>query len=284
MAAAIRRAWRRSRSGGLLLPVGASLVGFVLLAVLVGPSLTGWGEDEMDTAALLQGPTWPHPFGTDSFGRDVLSRVLYGARVSLVVSIGGIGLAAAGGTLIGMAAAMLGGLMDAVAMRGVDLLLALPSFVLALFLMLILGFGLTNVVLALALIFLPNFARLARNTTLAVKSENYVQAAVIMGQPTWRIMLREILPNIGAPLFVQLSAALAFGILVEAGLSFLGLGVQPPTPSLGGLMSEGKDYFESGPWVLTYTGLSVSTIILGLNLLADGIRDVLDPRLRRITG
>ena len=169
-------------------------------------------------------------------------------------------------------------------MRGMDLLLALPSFVLALFLMLILGFGLVNVALALALIFLPNFARLARNTTLAVKTENYVQAAVVMGQPTGRIMLREILPNIAAPLFVQLSAALAFGILVEAGLSFLGLGVQPPTPSLGGLMSEGKDYFESGPWVLTYTGLSVSTVILGLNLLADGIRDVLDPRLRRITG
>ena len=234
--------------------------------------------------ALLQGPSLHHPFGTDSFGRDVLSRVLYGARVSLLVSVAGIGLAAVCGTLIGMAAAMLGSLMDAVAMRAMDLLLALPSFVLALFLMLILGFGLLNVVLALALIFLPNFARLARNTTLAVKNENYVQAAIVMGQPTWRIMLREILPNIAAPLFVQLSAALAFGILVEAGLSFLGLGVQPPTPSLGGLMSEGKDYFESGPWVLTYTGLSVSTIILGLNLLADGIRDVLDPRLRRIAG
>ncbi len=278
----IRSGWERAMAGGYLLPAGTALVGFVLLALVAGPSLTGWGENEMDYMALLQGPSLPHPFGTDSFGRDVLSRVLYGARVSLLVSVAGIGLAAVCGTLIGMAAAMLGGLMDAVAMRAVDLLLALPSFVLALFLMLILGFGLMNVVLALALIFLPNFARLARNTTLAVKNENYVQAAVVMGQPTWRIMLREILPNIAAPLFVQLSAALAFGILVEAGLSFLGLGVQPPTPSLGGLMSEGKDYFESGPWVLTYTGLSVSTIILGLNLLADGIRDVLDPRLRRI--
>ena len=283
-ATAFRRSWRRATAGGYLLPTGAALVGFVLLAMLVGPSLTGWGENEMDYMALLQGPSLAHPFGTDSFGRDVLSRVLYGARVSLLVSVAGVGLAAVCGTSIGMAAAMLGGVMDAVAMRAMDLLLALPSFVLALFLMLILGFGLENVLLALALIFVPNFARLARNTTLAVKSENYVQAAIVMGQPTWRIMLREILPNIAAPLFVQLSAALAFGILVEAGLSFLGLGVQPPTPSLGGLMSEGKDYFESGPWVLTYTGLSVSTIILGLNLLADGIRDVLDPRLRRIAG
>ncbi len=284
MVAAIRRTWRHARSGGALLPVGAALVGFVLFAVLAGPSLTGWGENEMDYMALLQAPSWAHPFGTDSFGRDVLSRVLYGARVSLLVSTGGVGLAAVFGTALGMAAAMLGGLVDALAMRSVDLLLALPSVVLALFLMLILGFGPLNVALALALIFLPNFARLARNTTLAVKNESYVQAAIVMGQPTWRIMLYEILPNIAAPLFVQLSAALAFAILVEAGLSFLGLGVQPPTPSLGGLMSEGKDYFESGPWVLTYTGLSVSTIILGLNLLADGIRDALDPRLRRITG
>ena len=284
MAAAIRRGWQRFRSGGVLLPAGAALVGFVLLALAAGPSLTGWGQNQMDYTALLQSPSWAHPFGTDSFGRDVLSRVLYGARVSLLVSVGGVVVAAVVGTLTGMAAAMLGGFADTVAMRAVDLLLALPSFVLALFLMLILGFGLVNVALALALIFLPNFARLARNTTLAVASENYIQAAVVIGQPPWRITLREILPNIAAPLSVQFSTALAFGMLVEAGLSFLGLGVQPPTPSLGGLMSEGKDYFESGPWVLTCTGLSVSTIILGLNLLADGIRDVLDPRLRRIAG
>ena len=284
MAAATRRGWQRFRSGGVLLPAGAALVGFVLLALAAGPSLTGWGQNQMDYTALLQSPSWAHPFGTDSFGRDVLSRVLYGARVSLLVSVGGVVVAAVVGTLTGMAAAMLGGFADTVAMRAVDLLLALPSFVLALFLMLILGFGLVNVALALALIFLPNFARLARNTTLAVASENYIQAAVVIGQPPWRITLREILPNIAAPLSVQFSTALAFGMLVEAGLSFLGLGVQPPTPSLGGLMSEGKDYFESGPWVLTCTGLTVSTIILGLNLLADGIRDVLDPRLRRIAG
>ena len=283
-AAAIRRGWRHFRSGGVLLPAGAALVGFVLLALAAGPSLTGWGQNQMDYTALLQGPSWAHPFGTDSFGRDVLSRVLYGARVSLLVSVGGVVVAAVVGTLTGMAAAMLGGFADAVAMRAVDLLLALPSFVLALFLTLILGFGLVNVALALALIFLPNFARLARNCTLAVARENYIQAAVVIGQPPWRITLREILPNIAALLSVQFSTALAFGMLVEAGLSFLGLGVQPPTPSLGGLMSEGKDYFESGPWVLTCTGLSVSTIILGLNLLADGIRDVLDPRLRRIAG
>ncbi len=267
---------------GALLPLGVGLIGVVVASVAVGPSLTGWDPSEMDTMALLTGPGWSHPFGTDSFGRDVLTRVLLGARVSLGVSVAGIGLAALCGTAIGMAGAMAGGLVDAAASRLSDLLLALPSFVLALLLMLILGFGLGSVVLALGLIFLPNFSRLARNTTLAVKNENYVQAAIVVGQAPWRIMVREILPNIAGPLSVQLSAALAFGILVEAGLSFLGLGVQPPTPSLGALMSEGKDYFESGPWVLTCTGLSVSAIILGLNLLADGVRDLLDPRLRRM--
>ena len=270
-------------AGRILLPLGGALVALAAAATLVGPALTGWGAGEMDLMALLTPPSPAHPFGTDSFGRDVLTRVMLGARVSLLVSALGVGLAAVFGTCFGMAGAMVGGLADAAVSRLADLLLALPSFVLALFLMLILGFGASSVVFALALIFLPNFSRLARNTTLLVKRETYVQAAVVAGQPPWRIMLREILPNTAGPLSVQFSSALAFGILVEAGLSFLGLGVQPPTPSLGGLMSEGKDYFESGPWVLTCTGLSVSAVILGLNLVADGVRDALDPRLRRAT-
>lgn len=266
---------------GALLPIGLGLVAVAGVGMAAGPWLTGWGADEMDLMALLDPPGLAHPFGTDSFGRDVLTRVMLGARVSVLVSVLGVALAAVLGTVLGMAGAMAGGLVDALGARLSDLLLALPSFVLALFLMLILGFGTSTVVAALALIFLPNFARLARNTTLLVKREMFVQAAIVMGQTPGRIMLREILPNILGPLSVQFSSALAFGILVEAGLSFLGLGVQPPTPSLGGLMSEGKDYFESGPWVLTCTGLSISAIILGLNLVADGVRDALDPRLRR---
>jgi len=281
---ALRQFWRLVAQGGLVLRLGLVLLLLATFGVALGPSLTGWDGSEMDVMALLTGPSATHPFGTDSFGRDVLTRVMLGFRVSLLVSLVGVGLAAGFGTALGMAAAMVGGLFDAAASRLMDLLLALPSFVLALFLMLVFGFGPTGVVAALALIFLPNFFRLARGTTMAVKVETYVQAAIAVGQAPAQIMLREILPNIAGPLWVQFSTTLAFGLLVEAGLSFLGLGVQPTTPSLGGLMSEGKDYFESGPWVLTCTGLSISVVILSLNLVADGLRDLLDPRLRRTDG
>lgn len=263
------------------LAIGSAIVLVVVLAVVLGPVLSPFGANEMDFLQLLAAPSWKHWFGTDSFGRDVLVRVLHGARISLIVSLTGVSIAALTGTLLGMTSAMVSGLFDALAMRFVDLLLAMPSFVLALFLMLTFGFGLPNVILAIGLIYLPNFARLARNTTLTLKGEPYVQAAHLMGQSRLRIMVHEILPNIAAPLFVQLSTALAFGILVEAGLSFLGLGVQPPTPSLGIIMSDGKEYFQRGPWVLTLTGLTTTFIILGLNLLSDGVRDLLDPKLRR---
>jgi peptide/nickel transport system permease protein len=166
-------------------------------------------------------------------------------------------------------------------MRFIDLLYSFPTYVLALCLMLLLGYGASSVSLAIALVYVPNFARLARSMTTATRSANYIIAARLMGQSSPRILLREVLPNIAAPLMVQFSAGLGFGIVLEAGLSFIGLGVQPPTPSLGVMMADGKDYFEKGPWVLSLTGLSVAWIILGLNLLGDGLRDAMDPRLRR---
>ena len=260
---------------------GFSITMFVLVAIAIGPSLSPYDPTMMDFTAILQPPSWAHPFGTNSFGMDVLTRVLYGARNSLLISIAGVSLGGAAGVLIGMTSAYVGKLFDAVAMRLVDLLFAFPIFVLALMLMLILGFGVQNVIVAIALVYIPNFARLARNTTMVVKSEPYVQAAQVMGQPRLRIMVREILPNIAAPLFVQFTVGLAFAIIIEAGLSFIGLGVQPPTPSLGVMMADGKDYFHRGPWVLTLTGLALMFAILGLNLLGDGLRDLLDPRLRR---
>ena len=260
---------------------GFSITFFVVLAIAIGPSISPYDPATMDFTAILQPPSWKHPFGTNSFGMDVLTRVLYGARNSLLISVAGVSLGAVAGVLIGMTSAYVGKWIDAIAMRLVDLLFSFPIFVLALMLMLILGFGVQNVIIAIALVYIPNFARLARNTTMVVKSEPYVQAAQVMGQPRIRIMVREILPNIAAPLFVQLTVGLAFGIIIEAGLSFLGLGVQPPTPSLGVMMADGKDYFHRGPWVLTLTGLALMFAILGLNLLGDGLRDLLDPRLRR---
>jgi len=271
----------RGLFGNATAAVGATITLLVLLAVLPGAALMPYGPNDADFFNLLSPPSWAHPFGTDSFGRDVFTRVLHGARVSLVVSAAGVALAAACGGGIGLVAGYKGGLADQVLMRLADLLFAFPAFVLALFLMVVLGFGTVNVVLAIALIYFPIFARLARNMTLLVREEPYIQAARLMAQSTPRILVREILPNIAAPLIVQATIGIAFGIIIEAGLSFLGVGVQPPTPSLGVIMADGREYFQRGPWVLTLTGLAISVALLGLNLFGDGLRDLMDPRLRQ---
>ncbi|HYI89403.1 MAG TPA: ABC transporter permease [Beijerinckiaceae bacterium] len=253
---------------------------FMLVAVTLGAELMPYSAVDMDFINILAPPSFEHPFGTDSFGRDVLTRVLYGGRVSFVVSGSGVALGAAIGVTVGLVSAWYGRWIDGTLMRVVDLLFAFPSFVLALFLMVVLGFGVVNVAIAIALVYFPLFARLARNTALLVKEEPYIQAARLMGQSTPRILFREILPNIGAPILVQASVGVAFGVVIEAGLSFLGLGVQPPTPSLGVIMADGREYFQRGPWVLTLSGLFISVALLGLNLLGDGLRDLTDPRLR----
>jgi peptide/nickel transport system permease protein len=259
---------------------GTVITTFVLLAVVIGAELMPYSATDMDFINILAPPSLEHPFGTDSFGRDVLTRVLFGGRTSFLVSGAGIALGGTIGVTTGLLAAWYGGATDTVLMRIVDLLFAFPSFVLALFLMVVLGFGVPNVVIAIALVYFPLFARLTRNTALLVKEEPYIQAARLMGQPTPRILFLEILPNIGAPILVQASVGVAFGVVIEAGLSFLGLGVQPPTPSLGVIMADGREYFQRGPWVLTLSGLFISIALLGLNLLGDGIRDLTDPRLR----
>jgi peptide/nickel transport system permease protein len=254
------------------------LSALVLVAAVV--AFSPFDPNDKDYMAILQPPSLEHPFGTDSFGQDVLVRVAYGAQVSLAVSFAGLLLGGVVGTALGMASGYVGGLLDACVTRVVELLYSFPTYVLALCLMLLLGYGAGSVALAIGLVYVPNFSRLARSMTASVRVENYVVAARLMGQGPVRILLREVLPNIAAPLMVQFSAGLGFGIVLEAGLSFVGLGVQPPTPSLGVMMADGKDYFDRGPWVLTLTGLAVAWIILGLNLLGDGLRDALDPRMK----
>lgn len=260
--------------------VGAAITAIVLFGVIVGPWITPYSPTEADFLALLAPPSLEHPFGTDSMGRDVFTRILYGARVSLTVSIAGVLAAALIGTSAGLISAYYGGWSAAIIMRISDLLFSFPSFVLALFLMVILGYGVINISIAIALIYVPIFARLSRNMAVLVKDEPWVQAAMLMGQSTPSIIGREILPNIAAPIFVQIALGIAFGIVIEAGLSFLGLGVQPPAPSLGTIMADGREYFQRAPWVLTMSGVAISIALLGLNLLSDGIRDVMDPKLR----
>jgi peptide/nickel transport system permease protein len=266
------------------LALGLLITLVVVLGIAIGPMITPFPAEEMDFVNVLTPPDATHWLGTDSYGRDVLSRILSGGRISFLVSFAGVLGGAAVGTAIGMTAAWRGGRWETLLMAGCDLLFAFPSFVLALFMMVVLGFGTQNVILAIGLTYLPIFARLARNLTRTLMPEPYVQAARLMGQGPARILLREILPNILSPLMVQVSVGVAFGIVIEAGLSFLGLGVQPPTPSLGVILADGREYFQSAPWVLTLTGLVVSVALLGLNLLGDGLRDLADPRLRRAAG
>jgi peptide/nickel transport system permease protein len=268
-----------ARRGTLLL--GAAITATVVGAVLLGPALSPYDPAAMDFIAVLAPPNLAHPMGTDSFGRDVLARVLAGGRISLLISLLGVGAGAGQGTAAGMAAAWCGGVIDAAAMAVSDLLFAFPSFVLALFMMVVLGFGIQDVAIAIGLAYLPIFARLARNLSRVVLAEPFVQAARLIGRSPAGILLHEVLPNILAALLVQASVGVAFGIVMEAGLSFLGLGVQPPTPSLGVIMADGREYFQRAPWVLTLTGLVVSVALLGLNLLGDGLRDLSDPRLRQ---
>lgn len=272
--------WREFRANSTAV-AGLAITLLTLVAVLLVAELMPYSPTAMSFGTVLQPPSWAHVFGTDSFGRDVFTRVLYGARVSLLISGVGVGLALVTGTAIGMTAAYYSGLYDLVVMRLMDLLFSFPAFVLALFLMVILGFGVINVAIAIALVYVPIFARLAHGLTMVVRSEAYVLAARVMGQPSLRLLLREVLPNISAPLMVQASIGIAFGIIIEAGLSFLGLGVQPPTPSLGVIMADGQEYFRRAPWVLTLTGVAVCFALLGLNLLGDGLRDLVDPRLRK---
>jgi peptide/nickel transport system permease protein len=260
--------------------LGAAIMLVVILGVAAGPWLSNYSPTDMDFLALLSPPNWKHPFGTDSFGRDVLTRILYGARVSILVSATGVCLATILGTAAGLLSANFGGWIEAVVMRAADLLLSFPSFVLALFLMVVLGFSIASMTVAIMLVYLPIFARLSRNTAILIKDEPWVQAARLFGQPVHSILAREILPNIAAPILVQAATGVAFGIIIEAGLSFLGLGVQPPDPSLGSIMADGREYFARAPWVLTMTGLTISIALLGLNLLSDGMRDLMDPKLR----
>jgi peptide/nickel transport system permease protein len=271
-----------SRNGNAL--AGLAITACVLVAVTIGGALSPYSATDMDFLNLLSPPSWAHPFGTDSFGRDVLTRVLLGGRVSLLVSFSGVALAAILGGTAGLLSAWYGRYVDGALMRAADLIFAFPSFVLALFLMVVFGTSILNVVAAIALVYFPIFARLTRSMALLVKDEPYVQAARLMGQPTWRILAAEILPNIAAPLLVQASIGIAFAVVIEAGLSFIGLGVQPPLPSLGVIMADGREYFQRGPWVLTLSGVFISVTLLGLNLLGDGIRDLTDPRLRERLG
>lgn len=252
---------------------------FMLMAVFA-PLIAPYDPYRIDENAVLSPPSAEHPLGTDSFGRDVLSRMVYGARISFKVGLISVGIALAAGVLIGAAAGYYGRWVDAALSRVIDVLFSFPDILLALVIMAVLGASLTNVMIAIGIVYTPIFARITRGAVLEIKGSLFIDAARVLGAGRLTILRRHILPNVMAPIIVQTTLSLAFAILAEAALSFIGLGVEPDTPSWGIMLNEGKNWMEAAWWIAVFPGAAITLAVLGFNVLGDGLRDALDPRLR----
>jgi len=259
---------------------GSAVLLVVVVVALLAPVIASYNPIANSLVDRLKPPSRAHLFGTDDFGRDVFSRVVWGARVSLLVAAVVVSVAALGGGAVGLVSGYLGGRLDQAVMRIVDMMLAFPALLLALALMAGLGSSLLNVILAITVAFLPRFTRLQRAVTLAVREREFVTAAVALGSSQGRVLLRHVAPNCLAPALVMLTVSAADAILVESSLSFLGLGVQPPAPTWGAVISDGRSFLQNAPWISGFSGAAIMITVLGLNLVGDGLRDLLDPTLR----
>jgi peptide/nickel transport system permease protein len=271
--------WRRfRRAPGAL--AGAAVVAAIVLLAAFAPLLAPSDPLAQHVALGAQAPSAGHWFGTDKLGRDVLARILYGARISIRIGFVAVGLAITAGTLIGLVAGYAGKRLDGILMGAMDVMLAFPSIILAIAITTILGPSINNLMLAVGIVYVPQYARLARSSVLAVKEHEYVEAARAIGAGTPAILARHVLPNILAPLLVQATLGIATAELEAAGLSYLGLGARPPAPEWGAMLNDARDYWLSAPWALVFPGVSITALVLGFNLLGDGLRDALDPRQR----
>ncbi|MGD2049200.1 MAG: ABC transporter permease [Chloroflexota bacterium] len=258
--------------------IGLVLVVLLLFVAAFGQYLAPYDPNEIDMEARFLPPTLEHPMGTDDFGRDTLSRIMYGARVSLQVGIIAVSIAASVGTFLGLIAGYGGRLPDEFIMRAMDILFAFPAILLAIAILAALGKGVTNAMIAIGVVYIPIFARIARGEVLSIRGKEFIDAARASGASSRRIMSRHILPNASGPLIVEITLSLAFAILAEAALSFFGLGTQPPDPSWGRMLSEGRAYFRQSPWMAIFPGLAIMITVMGFNFLGDGLRDAMDPR------
>jgi peptide/nickel transport system permease protein len=263
-----------------LLTVGGALVLVFVVAALFAAQVAPLDPYALDVGVMLQGPSPDHLLGTDELGRDILSRTIFAAQISMQVALIAVGVGLVGGTVIGVVAAYFGGWVDLVLMRLMELLFSFPAILLAVILMASLGTSVLNAMIAIGIIFVPGFARLARASTNTVLRQSYIDAARCLGMGDLRIMAREILPNIVAPSLVEAAVAFAYAVLLESALSFLGLDAQPPEPSWGNMLSTGRGFMEQAPWLGIVPGLAMFLCVLGFNLLGDGLRDLLDPHLR----
>jgi peptide/nickel transport system permease protein len=259
--------------------VGAVVVVLTVVVALAAPLIAPHDPDAQESERLLP-PSAANLMGTDELGRDTFSRIVFGARVSLQVGIISVFIALIVGLVLGIAAGFFGGRVDSWLMRGVDIMFAFPGLVLAIVIAGLLGASRTNAMIAIGFVFAPAFARVVRGSVLSVMSEPYVEAGRVVGATNGRLVGKYVLPNIVAPLIVMTSVYLSSAILSEAALSFLGLGTQPPEPAWGGMLNLARTYMEISPWMAIFPGLAIMIVVLGFNFLGDGLRDVLDPRLR----
>ncbi len=260
--------------------LGVVLIIIVLLIATLGPLFALYQFDEMNLTDKLSGPSAKHWLGTDQFGRDIMTRLFHGAQVSLLVGAGGTAVAMVLGVLLGSAAGYYGRWLDEILMRLIDIVMAFPFIVLAIVLAWVIGPGINNLILVIGILRTPQFARLTRGSVLAIKQKDYVEAARSIGVRNSAILWRHILPNCISTILIYASLSIATAISTEAALSFLGLGIQPPRPSWGIMLAEGQRFMFDAPWIATFPGIAISLTILGYNLLGDGLRDALDPRLR----
>lgn len=261
---------------------GLIVVAFYFVVVVGAPLLAPRDPIAINPALALQAPSADAWFGGDRFGRDVLSRVIFGTRASIAVGVGSIVIAASVGSVLGLLAGFYGGSVDTILSRLMDVFFTFPSLILAIVISVVLGTGAQNALLAIAVTYWPSFARVVRGAALAERGKDYVEAALALGVPRLRIVRVHILPNVLSPIVVQVTLGISQAIIIESSLSYLGLGTQPPTPSWGTMINEGRTFLESAPWISVFPGIAIIGAVLAFNLLGDGLRDVLDPRSRPV--
>ena len=273
-------AWRRLRRNRAAVG-GMVFIICLVLAAIAAPILTPYSAEDPDLSSVLQSSTPKHLLGTDELGRDMITRLLYGARVSLAVGLLVQTITLASGTLLGLVAGYFGGVVDVILMRLVDIMYAFPNFLFAVFMVAFLEPSVGSIILVLCVVGWPFSARLIRGQVLTLRNWEFVTAARMVGASHWRIMIRHILPNTLSPIIVQFTIGIAGVIMAEAGLSFLGIGIRPPNPTWGGMIAKGRQYFRSYPYLALYPSIILSMTVLAFNFLGDGLRDALDPRLRK---
>ncbi|MFC0525380.1 nickel transporter permease [Pontibacillus salicampi] len=262
--------------------IGLIIITLLIIIAIFAPLIAPY--DPVSDASVIdryQKPSAEHWLGTDELGRDIFSRIVYGARISIQIGVIAVGISGVIGVLLGGIAGYFGRWADMIIMRFIDILMAFPSILLAIAMVAIMGKGLTNAMIAVGIVGIPHFARIVRSTVLSVKEKEFVEAARATGVRNSRILFRHVLPNTMAPLIVQTTLSVGTAILDAAGLSFLGLGAQAPKPEWGAMLNAGRDALQTAPWVITFPGLAILFVVLGFNLLGDGLRDALDPRLKQ---